>query len=60
MGAIKKFPGENKTQDKFNEQNKYRSSFQARFCDVDITMKKSGKGDPEELKEWLVKNTLGL
>lgn len=38
----------------------YRSSFPARFCDVDITVEKSGKGDPEKLKEWLVRNKHSL
>lgn len=38
----------------------YGSGFQARFCDVDKTMEKSGKGGPEELKGRLVRNTYSL
>lgn len=38
----------------------YKSSFPARFCDVDITVEKSGKGYLEELNEWLLRNTLNL
>lgn len=38
----------------------HRSRFQARFSDVDIIVEKSGKGDQEELKEWLVRNTNSL